>query len=201
MAASGSVPSTPNMGRRKLELLPRTANQSTATSPIGSPKASTPTAILSRANPFGDAKPVDATSREKEVEEKLAKERETRVREKSSNDNSPRTVPHDSRLPPRTPVETGSWRDKKPTAPASNSPAATSRPVSAAHSRTTSHDGRSAPASPKTGPVKKQQAHFSFAAIATDEIPVVEGEEDDGNTLVEDPLVKEVEVKLPELAV
>lgn len=174
-AASGSVPSTPNMGRRKLELLPRTSSQ--ATSPVGSPKAATPTAILHRANPFGDARPVDAAAREKEVEERLAREREARLKEREtpvrSNETSPRVRPTDRPAPRAPAAEGGSWRDRKP---AAAGPTGSSRPVSATHSRATSNDGHPGASPTSGGPTKKQPAHFSFAAIATDEI---EGEEDD----------------------
>lgn len=177
--ASGSVPSTPNMGRRKLELLPRTSSQ--ATSPVGSPKASTPTAILHRANPFGDARPVDATAREKEVDERLAREREARIKEREnaaaarSNETSPRVRPSD-RPGPRAPAaEGGSWRDRKP---ATTGQTGSPRTVSQTHSRATSNDGHPASSPTSAGPTKKQPAHFSFAAIATEEIAVDEGEDE-----------------------
>jgi len=70
-----STPPTPQMGRRKLELLPRSGQVSSAPSPLASPKlgGSQPT---SRSNPFGAAKPIDVTQREKEVEERIARDRE-----------------------------------------------------------------------------------------------------------------------------
>ncbi|KAG9016498.1 hypothetical protein FRB95_003820 [Tulasnella sp. JGI-2019a] len=198
---TGSVPSTPNMGRRKLDLLPRTANQSNATSPVGSPKAATPTAILARANPFGDAKPVDAASREKEIEEKYAKEKEAarlRERESKSNETSPRTRPMDRPQNPRGPPtnEGGNWREKRATPPVANVNTS-SRPVSRTHSRATSNDGLS-PSATGTGPAKKTPAHFSFAAIAG-EVPVAEGEEDVENN--DDPTVNDATEKVTELTV
>lgn len=160
--ASESVPSTPNMGRRKLELLPRTASQSTATSPIGSPKASTPSGV--RANPFGAAKPVDATAREREIEEKLAN---TRLRDKSA-ENPPRSSGSQERAPAE-----GAWRDRK------GPPAGSSRPASATHSRAHSNEAANAATPPTSaGAGKKYQAPFSFTALAS-EIPVAEGEEED----------------------
>ncbi|KAH6913230.1 hypothetical protein BKA70DRAFT_1369887 [Coprinopsis sp. MPI-PUGE-AT-0042] len=69
---SDSTPPTPQMGRRKLELLPRSGPVSSTPSPIPSPKSAAP-----RANPFGAAKPVDVTQREKEVEQKIERERES----------------------------------------------------------------------------------------------------------------------------
>uniref|UniRef100_A0A0W0FKE3 Putative citrate synthase n=1 Tax=Moniliophthora roreri TaxID=221103 RepID=A0A0W0FKE3_MONRR len=76
---NSSTPPTPQMGRRKLELLPRSGSVSNTPSPLSSPKIGpTPSASTSstRSNPFGAAKPVDVTSREKEVSERLDKDRE-----------------------------------------------------------------------------------------------------------------------------
>nr|ADX07286.1 putative citrate synthase [Flammulina velutipes] len=75
---TSSTPPTPQM-RRKLELLPRSGSASGTSSPLGSPKIGpTPnaTAPTTRSNPFGSAKPVDVTSREQEVAEKLEKEKD-----------------------------------------------------------------------------------------------------------------------------
>jgi len=46
--------------------------------------------------------------------------------------------------------------------------------------------------------VKKHPAHFSFAAIATEEIPVVEGAEEETNA---HPGIQEAEIKVAGLAV
>ena len=57
--ASNSTPPTPQMGRRKLELLPRSGNASATPSPLSSPKMgpTPPTSSSStRANPFGAAR-------------------------------------------------------------------------------------------------------------------------------------------------
>jgi len=72
---TSSTPPTPQLTRRKLELLPRSGNTSTTPSPLASPKMSqsNPT---SRPSPFGAAKPVDVTAREKAIAERLDKERE-----------------------------------------------------------------------------------------------------------------------------
>lgn len=154
------------MGRRKLELLPRTASQSTATSPVGSPKASTPSAV--RANPFGAAKPIDAAAREREIEEKLARDREERQKDKPSGPPA-RSSGSQERAPP---AAEGGWRDRK--GPGS------SRPASATHSRAQSHEaaGASTPPTPNTAQTKKYQAPFSFTALSS-EIPVAEGEEEE----------------------
>ena len=52
--ASNSTPPTPQMSRRKLELLPRSSAPSAVPSPLSSPNPSNPPAP--RANPFGAAK-------------------------------------------------------------------------------------------------------------------------------------------------
>lgn len=79
---STSTPPTPQLGRRKLELAPRSASggNSTTETPLASPKM--------RSNPFGAAKPVDVSARENEVAERLQKDRENlakTVAEKSPN--------------------------------------------------------------------------------------------------------------------
>ena len=55
LSASGSVPSTPQMGRRKLELLPRSSNASAQPTPLSSPKSSSHQ-TTAKPNPFGIAK-------------------------------------------------------------------------------------------------------------------------------------------------
>ncbi|KAK2463489.1 hypothetical protein APHAL10511_004575 [Amanita phalloides] len=79
-----STPPTPQMGRRKLELLPRSGNGSSSPSPMSSPKMSpAPSSIVPRSNPFGAARPVDVSHRDKEVSERLEREREA-VKERLS---------------------------------------------------------------------------------------------------------------------
>ncbi|ETW82934.1 hypothetical protein HETIRDRAFT_238319, partial [Heterobasidion irregulare TC 32-1] len=74
---NSSTPPTPQMGRRKLELLPRSGNVSVSPSPLASPKMPhSATSTAPRANPFGAAKPVDVSAKEKAVAERLDKERE-----------------------------------------------------------------------------------------------------------------------------
>ncbi|KAI9001533.1 hypothetical protein BD414DRAFT_474962 [Trametes punicea] len=100
---SNSTPPTPQMGRRKLELLPRSSSTSATPSPLASPNPST---TSSRSNPFGGAKPVDVSARENEVLQKIEREREE-VREK---------IAHSTHSMSRTSSRTGSQR---PTPPAS----------------------------------------------------------------------------------
>ncbi|KAG8929724.1 hypothetical protein FRC02_005155 [Tulasnella sp. 418] len=183
---SGSVPSTPSLSRKKLDIHPRSA-QSNATSPISSPKSpsggdnwrspngsQTPTLTSSstRSNPFGAAKPVDVGAREKEIEARL--ERSTRSTD-TSNDTSIRSP---SGGPPKSQERGGwggtgsSWRDRKgPTS---------SKPSSTTHSRTSSHDGGKPAAGPAStqGEPKKFRSGFSFAAAAGG-LEVAEGEEDE----------------------
>ncbi|KAI0833730.1 hypothetical protein BC628DRAFT_1414466 [Trametes gibbosa] len=84
---SNSTPPTPQMGRRKLELLPRSSSSTSATpSPLASPNPS----HAARANPFGAAKPVDVSAREAEAQQKIEKEREG-VREKVAHSAMSRT--------------------------------------------------------------------------------------------------------------
>ncbi|KAI0749892.1 hypothetical protein C8Q80DRAFT_1164522 [Daedaleopsis nitida] len=101
---NNSTPPTPQMGRRKLELLPRSSSTSAAPSPLASPNPST---AVPRSNPFGAARPVDVSAREAEVEQKIEKEREE-VREKVAHTHQPMS---------RTSSRTGSQRA---TPPASN---------------------------------------------------------------------------------
>ncbi|KAG6333328.1 hypothetical protein ID866_5761 [Astraeus odoratus] len=71
---STSTPPTPQ-GRRRLELLPRSSNSSTTPSPLSSPKMSSNPGAQ-KSNPFGAAKPVDVSSKEREITTRLEKERE-----------------------------------------------------------------------------------------------------------------------------
>ncbi|KAG9017199.1 hypothetical protein FRB90_001367 [Tulasnella sp. 427] len=190
---SESVPSTPTMGRRKLELLPRASSQSTATSPVGSPKAATPSASTVRSNPFGAAKPVDAAAREKEIEDKLTREREAKPKERLTDETN---------RPPRNErggflnrggggtEKEGGWRDRRPqdSQPTSGG---NSRSASAAHSRTTSYDG-GATTPPSAGATTAAKKPFSFAALAS-EVAVIEGEEDDPQS--DEAKTKEVTVE------
>ncbi|KAJ3818985.1 hypothetical protein F5880DRAFT_1625805 [Lentinula raphanica] len=74
---TGSTPPTPQMSRRKLELLPRSGSASNVGSPLSSPKMGpTPPTSGSRSNPFGAAKPVDVTAKEHEIAQKLDRDRE-----------------------------------------------------------------------------------------------------------------------------
>ncbi|KAN0064965.1 Eukaryotic translation initiation factor 4B [Thecaphora frezii] len=66
----------PPAERRKLELKPRTADPAAVAAPASSSGAST-----SKPNPFGNAKPVDASERERQIEEKLAQRERERQEE------------------------------------------------------------------------------------------------------------------------
>ncbi|KIJ23453.1 hypothetical protein M422DRAFT_39603, partial [Sphaerobolus stellatus SS14] len=84
---TSSTPPTPQLARRKLELLPRTGAPSNTGTPLASPSP-TSAGPSSKASPFGAARPVDVTAREKEVEERLAKEREELARQPLSRETS-----------------------------------------------------------------------------------------------------------------
>jgi len=125
--ATSSTPPTPQLARRKLELLPRTGTASSTPSPLASPKMSQ-SSPASRPSPFGSAKfvspgpsrfcalidrlyfrPVDVTAREKVITERLDKEREA-TRERTgqhpmSRSNSRQGA--DRSGAPRTPAQRG----------------------------------------------------------------------------------------------
>lgn len=97
ISPSSSTPPTPQLGRRKLELLPRSGNASASPSPLSSPKMGpTPQASsASRSNPFGAARPVDVSTREKEVADRLEKDKErlpmSRTNSRTATERSSRT--------------------------------------------------------------------------------------------------------------
>ncbi|KAJ7219985.1 hypothetical protein GGX14DRAFT_432672 [Mycena pura] len=138
VSPNSSTPPTPQP-RRKLELLPRSGNVSTATSPLSSPKIgpTPPASATSRSNPFGAAKPVDVSSREKEVAERVQKDREiNREKLSMSRTNSrsakERTLLNRTKTPP---PGSAPQSPKSPTLapatvpkPATSSTAATVRP-------------------------------------------------------------------------
>ncbi|EAU85647.1 hypothetical protein CC1G_10919 [Coprinopsis cinerea okayama7 len=96
-----STPPTPQMGRKKLELLPRSGPVSASPSPLSSPKLASQPAATSRPNPFGGAKPVDVTQREREVEQKLEAQKERiPISRTSSRTASERTAGNRVATPP-----------------------------------------------------------------------------------------------------
>ncbi|KAI6025032.1 hypothetical protein BKA83DRAFT_4255799 [Pisolithus microcarpus] len=103
---SSSTPPTPQLGRKKLELLPRSSTGSTTPSPLSSPKMTTHPAVP-KANPFGAAKPVDVSSKERDIAVRLEKEREAikdRVPQHSMSRTSSRQAterPATTRTPPQ----------------------------------------------------------------------------------------------------
>ncbi|KAJ6570289.1 hypothetical protein DFH09DRAFT_1033507 [Mycena vulgaris] len=107
VSPNSSTPPTPQLNRRKLELLPRSGNVSNAPSPLSSPKMgpTPPVSAAPRSSPFGAARPVDVTSREKEVAERVEKDREV-IKEKltmsrtSSRTATERTAFNRTRTPP-----------------------------------------------------------------------------------------------------
>ncbi|KAJ8481131.1 hypothetical protein ONZ45_g15405 [Pleurotus djamor] len=82
---TNSTPATPQMGRRKLELLPRSGGSSVTGTPLASPKGDRDPTV--RSNPFGAAKPVDVSNREKVVEDRLERDREATKERFTKRDN------------------------------------------------------------------------------------------------------------------
>ncbi|GAB1521835.1 Eukaryotic translation initiation factor 4B [Rhizoctonia solani] len=111
---TNSQPQTPQGARRQLNLLPRSSTGSNAPSPLSSPRMANSTAP--KASPFGAARPVDVSNREREVSEKLEKERESRIKEKTPFGNSrPGTGPRRDSTSGGPPTRTQSTpRDHSP---------------------------------------------------------------------------------------
>jgi len=79
-----------------LELLPRSGNASTSPSPLSSPKIGPPPPINPRGNPFGAARPVDVSPRDKEVAHRLEREEKialSRSNSRTGTDRPPQTPP------------------------------------------------------------------------------------------------------------
>ncbi|PPQ82330.1 hypothetical protein CVT26_013149 [Gymnopilus dilepis] len=76
ISPSSSTPPTPQLARKKLELLPRSGSGSVSPSPLSSPKMAPSQPSAAKPSPFGEARPVDVSAREKEVAERLQRERE-----------------------------------------------------------------------------------------------------------------------------
>ncbi|KAI0084105.1 hypothetical protein BDY19DRAFT_973829 [Irpex rosettiformis] len=112
---SSSVPPTPQMTRRKLELLPRSGS-SNAPSPLASPN---PANTAAKSSPFGAARPVDTLSKEAVVADRLEKERE-QVRERVSH------PVHTGHAMSRTSSRTASQREESRGATSTPSTAPTS---------------------------------------------------------------------------
>ncbi|KAI0077270.1 RNA-binding domain-containing protein [Panus rudis PR-1116 ss-1] len=148
---NNSTPPTPQLGRRKLELLPRSSGSSAVPSPLSSPNPSGTSS--SRSNPFGAAKPVDVSAREAAVMEKLEKDRELTKERVAQHSMS------------RTSSRTGSQRGERTSHPASpsspkpdsprlhNAPIANVRPsFSFANAAAGKKDSSDVPAESNDGP-------------------------------------------------
>ncbi|KAI0049004.1 RNA-binding domain-containing protein [Auriscalpium vulgare] len=129
---NSSTPPTPQLARRKLELLPRSGNNSGTPSPLASPKMQSSAATSSvRSNPFGAAKPVDVSAKEKVVAERLEKERESakeRFGQHSMSRTSSRTG-SDRNASTRTPPASAGATSVPPSPRAQNAPPANVRPT------------------------------------------------------------------------
>ncbi|KAF9473756.1 hypothetical protein BDN70DRAFT_963877 [Pholiota conissans] len=160
ISPSSSTPPTPQLARRKLELLPRSGNASVSPSPLSSPKMgpATPAPQNARPNPFGAARPVDVSSRDKEVTERIERER---------------VVVHEKLAMSRTSSRTGIERS------------ATSRPQTPPVSSTTAAP-RSPPSKP-AGPslVPTVRPTLSFANVAAAKREAASKKEAEGEQNVE----------------
>ncbi|KAJ7677329.1 hypothetical protein B0H17DRAFT_1079408 [Mycena rosella] len=161
VSPNSSTPPTPQLNRRKLELLPRSGNVSTVPSPLSSPKIgpSPPVSAIPRSSPFGAAKPVDVTSREKEVAERVEKDRDV-IKEKltmsrtSSRTATERTVFNRTRTPPP---------GSAPQSPKSPKLGPTAAPKTAA---------------PSTAPTVRPTLSFASAAAKKENVPEKRAEGD-----------------------
>ncbi|CCM04697.1 uncharacterized protein FIBRA_06883 [Fibroporia radiculosa] len=158
---SNSTPPTPQMNRRKLELLPRSSGTSTTPSPLASPNPAV-TSSTPRSNPFGAAKPVDVSAKESAVAERLEKDRET-TKERVAHTMS------------RTSSRTASQRDQF------GSRNTSSTPVGSPVSPTT--DSQSGYKSPSAA--ANVRPSFSFANAAAAAQKGSSGEDDDVDNVAE----------------
>ncbi|KZT12934.1 uncharacterized protein LAESUDRAFT_719230 [Laetiporus sulphureus 93-53] len=120
--ASNSTPSTPQMGRWKLELLPRSSGSSAVPSPLASPNSSAAAPSTHKLNLFSVAKPVDISGREAAIEERLEKEQE-QFKERASHSmsrTSSRTASQRRWDHPGTPASPTSDTHKSPVMLAAN---------------------------------------------------------------------------------
>ena len=127
--ASSSTPPTPQIGRKKLELLPRTSTGSASPSPLSSPKLAS---NVPRPSPFGAAKSVHSyesrdiiLTRRRPVDISV-KEREITARLEHTKDRGPQ----DSMS--RTNSRQATERPTHPTKVSSTSPSAATPPASSA---------------------------------------------------------------------
>jgi len=165
-----------------------------------------------RANPFGAAKPIDVASKEKEIEEKLAREREARQTEEQNKAGRPPVSNSQerkgdfgrdfSRAAPNTGTGGGSWRERDPSGGKPRAPVSSQGVSSKTHSRASSAETNQSPITPGT----KFRPQFSFASVAAASggtIQVAEGEEDDDDetTGSKGEGVNEVEKKISEVSI
>ncbi|KAJ6577285.1 hypothetical protein B0H19DRAFT_552040 [Mycena capillaripes] len=161
VSPNSSTPPTPQLNRRKLELLPRSGTASSAPSPLSSPKIgpTPPANAAPRSSPFGGARPVDVTNREKEITEKVEKDREV-MKEKltmsrtNSRTATERTAFNRTRTPPP---------GSAPQSPKSPKLAPTAAP--------------SKPVAPSTAPTVRPSLSFASAAAKKENVPEKKGEE------------------------
>ncbi|KAJ7039493.1 hypothetical protein C8F04DRAFT_1085469 [Mycena alexandri] len=162
VSPNASTPPTPQLNRRKLELLPRSGAASAAPSPLSSPKIgpTPPASAAPRSSPFGAARPVDVTSKEKEVTERVEKDRDA-IKEKltmsrtNSRTATERTIFNRTRTPP---PGSAPQSPKSPKLGPSAAPAPK-------------------PAAPSTAPTVRPTLSFASAAAKKENVPEKKVEE------------------------
>ncbi|CAO1625478.1 unnamed protein product [Sympodiomycopsis kandeliae] len=110
----------PAMERKKLDLKPRSTSSSDK--PAGSTSESSPSS--SKASPFGNARPVDQSSRQKAIEERLEKERQERAAEEAARKAEKEKAVKDAPTGPRADREKQS-EQPQPSNATNNATAAT----------------------------------------------------------------------------
>ncbi|KAL5485734.1 TIF3 [Sanghuangporus weigelae] len=193
---SNSVPPTPQLARRKLELLPRSTSGSSHPTPVSSPQSTGFSS--SKPNPFGSAKPVDVSAREAAAVEKIEKEQEE-IRERVAHQqhqhqqHPQHSMSRQSSRQPRG--RPGSGRGEIGARSPSSKPGAIAdekSPGSPRASNLSSPGGTPAPSStsPNVAAVATIRPSFSFASAAAgkkDAAPQSAEDKSDENTDAEKP--------------
>ncbi|QRV74740.1 RNA recognition motif protein [Ceratobasidium sp. AG-Ba] len=171
---TSSQPTTPQGNRKRLELLPRSQTGSNVASPLSSPRMNA--APAAKANPFGAAKPIDVSAKDREVTEKLEKDRESRLQ------NKPASNPFGNARPSpmsRQGSTSGGPASRTQSTPRDESPAESDKDKEASNARVANKfDAKAA----------QVRAQTSFAAAA--------GKKDDSNAGVKEVTDKVAEVSI-----
>ncbi|KAF8558090.1 hypothetical protein OG21DRAFT_1481632 [Imleria badia] len=125
---SSSIPPTPQISRKKLELLPRSSagsTGSTSPSPLSSPKIAS---NVPRPNPFGAAKPVDIFTKEREITARLELTKDRVPQHSMSRTNSRQAIERGPTYPTKAPSTSPSTAPVPTPAPSTAPAASTVRP-------------------------------------------------------------------------